>query len=125
MLHRSYCPYRVEISEHRPGCVLQRGKKSLCYSTDQRPLIQRDDEIFYCPLITKVLLSKETIQDIEKLVSYIFTIQDQESTAINLWPMLTGIANSKNKAMTPDGKAMEKLSVKVRKDIVDVIFEME
>jgi hypothetical protein len=97
----------------------------MCYSTDQKPLVMREDEIFYCPLLTKVLLSKETIAEVEQLVQYIFTIQDKESTTINLWPMLTGIANSKNRATTPRGKAMEELSAKVRKDLDDIIFELD
>ena len=85
----------------------------------------REDKLFYCPLLPKVLLSKETITDVEKLVHYIFTIQDKESTTINLWPMLTGIATSNNRAQTPDGKAMEELSAKVRNELDEIIFEME
>lgn len=85
----------------------------------------RDDKLFYCPLLPKVLLSKETITDVETLVHYIFNIQDQESTTINLWPMLTGIATSKNRAETPDGKAMEELSAKVRNELDEIIFEMD
>ena len=88
-------------------------------------MVARKNETFYCPLLPKVILSKETIADIEKLVRYIFTIQDQESTTINLWPMLTGIASSKNRAITPDGKAMEKLSAKVRDELDEIIFEMD
>jgi hypothetical protein len=39
--------------------------------------------------------------------------------------MLTGIANSRNKAKTPEGKAMEDLSAKVRKKLDDIVFEMD
>lgn len=122
---RSYCPFRVEVSEHLPGCVLQKGKESLCYSTDHKPLVLRDDEVFYCLLLPQVGLSKETISEVEQLVQYIFTIQDQESTTINLWPMLTGIANSKNRATTPNGKVMEELAEKVRKDLEEIIFDFD
>ncbi|PWI47863.1 hypothetical protein CEE45_09475 [Candidatus Heimdallarchaeota archaeon B3_Heim] len=121
---RGHCPFRVEILEHLPGCVLQKGKESLCYSTDERPLIARDSS-YYCPLLPKVIVSDDLYKKFEQLVSYILTIQDRESTTINIWPMLTGIANSCNKAKTPEGKAMERLSMKVREELNDIIFEME
>jgi hypothetical protein len=96
----------------------------MCYSTDERPLVFRDPS-YFCPLLPKVLISEELYKEFEKLVSYIFTIQDRESTAINIWPMLTGIANSRNRAKTPEGIAMEKLSMKVREELNEVVFEMD
>jgi hypothetical protein len=39
--------------------------------------------------------------------------------------MLTGIANSRNKAKTLEGKVMEKLSTKVREELNEIIFEMD
>ena len=119
-----FCPFRVEIHNHVPGCVLQIGKDATCYSTDEKPLkvLERD---YTCPLLKKVAIDKETYGEIEVLVNYIFTIQDRENTCINLWPMLTGIANSKNKATTEQGKAMEKLSIRVREKLDEIIFEMD
>ncbi len=121
---RGHCPFRVEILDHLPGCVLQKGKESMCYSTDERPLVFRDSS-YYCPLLPKVLISEVLYREFEKLVNYIFTIQDRENTTINIWPMLTGIANSRNKAKTPKGIAMEKLSMKVREELNEIIFEMD
>ncbi len=121
---RGFCPFRVEIPDHLPGCVLQKGTESQCYSTDERPLVHRDTS-YYCPLLPQVLISVELFKDFEQLVDYIFTIQDRENTTINIWPMLTGIANSKNKAKTPKGIAMEKLSIKVREELNEIIFEMD
>ena len=119
-----YCPFRVEIHNHMPGCVLRLGKETPCYSTDHQPLLIHD-RVYGCPQLPKVTISEETYSDIEKLVNYIFTIQDKENTCINLWPMLTGIANSRNKAVTPEGKAMEELSSNVREKLDEIIFEMD
>ncbi|MHA1977581.1 MAG: hypothetical protein ACW98F_00315 [Candidatus Hodarchaeales archaeon] len=121
---RGYCPFRVEILDHLPGCVLQKGKESMCYSTDERPLVFRDSS-YFCPLLPQVLITETLYKEFEKLVSYIFTIQDRESLTINIWPMLTGIANSRNKAKTLEGKVMEKLSTKVREELNEIIFEMD
>ena len=121
---RGHCPFRVEILDHIPGCVLQKGKESMCYSTDERPLIFRDSS-YYCPLLPQVLITEFLYKEFEQLVKYIFTIQDRESTTINIWPMLTGIANSRNKAKTPEGKAMETLSTRVREELNEIIFEMD
>ncbi|MCK4847756.1 MAG: hypothetical protein KAT16_01890 [Candidatus Heimdallarchaeota archaeon] len=119
-----YCPFRVEIHNHMPGCVLRLGKETPCYSTDHQPLLLRNKE-YTCPQLPEVIISEETYSDIEELVNYIFTIQDRENTCINLWPMLTGIGHSRNKATTPKGKAMEGLSAKVREKLDDIIFEMD
>ncbi len=121
---RGFCPFRVEILEHLPGCVLQKGTDSQCYSTDERPIVYRDAS-YFCPLLPQVIIKEELYKKFEQLVDYIFTIQDRESTTINIWPMLTGIANSKNKAKTPEGIAMEKLSIKVREELNEIIFEMD
>ena len=96
----------------------------MCYSTDERPLIFRDSS-YYCPLLPQVLITEFLYKEFEQLVKYIFTIQDRESTTINIWPMLTGIANSRNKAKTPEGKAMETLSTRVREELNEIIFEMD
>jgi hypothetical protein len=119
-----YCPFRVEIQNHIPGCMLRYGKDTPCYSTDDKPLIFRNN-VYTCPLVPEVAINIEIYGHIEELVNYIFTIQDKENTCINLWPMLTGIANSRNKAKTPQGKAMEELSTRVREKLDDIIFEME
>ncbi len=119
-----YCPFRVEIHNHIAGCVLTYGKEATCYSTDHQPLLIQNN-VYTCPQIPKLTISDETYSKIKKLVNYIFTIQDKENTCINLWPMLTGIANSRNKATTPQGIAMEELSVKVREKLNEIIFEMD
>jgi hypothetical protein len=119
-----YCPFRVEIHNHIPGCMLRYGKDTPCYSTDDKPLLKLN-KVYTCPLVHEVSINIEIYENIEELVNYIFTIQDKENTCINLWPMLTGIANSRNKAKTPKGIAMEKLSAKVREKLDDIIFDMD
>jgi hypothetical protein len=121
---RGFCPFRVEIPDHLPGCVLQKGTDSQCYSTDERPIVYQDAS-YHCPLMPQVVITEELYKKFEQLVDYIFTIQDRESTTINIWPMLTGIASSKNKAKTPEGIAMEDLSIKVREELNEIIFEMD
>ncbi len=121
---RGYCPFRVEILEQSPGCVLLKGKDSLCYSTDQQPLIYRDNK-YHCPLKKNAVLTEQIYKNLEQLVMYFFTIQDKEGITINVWPMLTGIANSRNKATTKKGKEMEELARKLRADLDELIFEMD
>lgn len=119
-----YCCFRIEIHNHTPGCVLRLGKETPCYSSDEKPLLLRSEK-YTCPMLPNVSISLETYSDLEKLVNYIFTIQDKENTCINLWPMLTGIANSRNKAETPKGKEMQELSKRVREKLDDIVFEMD
>ena len=119
-----YCCFRIEIQNHLPGCVLRLGKDTPCYSTDEKPLKLRED-VYICPLLQNVKIDQETYSEVEELVNYIFTIQDKENTVINLWPMLTGIANSRNRARTHRGIAMEELSTRVREKLDEIIFDME
>ena len=124
MYKRGYCPFRVEILKHSPGCVLLKGKDSLCYSTDHQPLIHHNGE-YSCPLKTKVVLSEDTYALLEKIVSHFLTIQDKESTTINVWPMLKGIANSRGKTKTDKGKEMVELVRELRAELDELIFEMD
>jgi hypothetical protein len=110
--------------EHSPGCVLLKGKDSLCYSTDQKPLIFENNS-YGCPLKTKVVLPDKIYKNLAEIVNYFFTIQDKEGITINVWPMLTGIANSKNKAVTEEGKEMVKLARNLREYLDKIIFDMD
>ncbi|MFX0151920.1 MAG: hypothetical protein ACFFAJ_14115 [Candidatus Hodarchaeota archaeon] len=101
------------------------GKESLCYTQDIRPLVQRVDspDAYYCPLL-KFTLSNDAYEEISSLVEFILAIQDEESTGINLWPMLSGISNPKKKSVTTRGIRMEHLSQKVRDRLEKIVYEL-
>ncbi|MFX0173047.1 MAG: hypothetical protein ACFE9L_14135 [Candidatus Hodarchaeota archaeon] len=101
------------------------GKEALCYTQDVRPLVQRADspDAYYCPLL-KFSLSNDAYEEISSLVEFILAIQDEESTGINLWPMLSGISNPKKKSITTGGIQMEHLSQKVRDQLEKIVYEL-
>jgi hypothetical protein len=125
ILKQGFCPFRIEVGMHLAGCKLRIGKESLCYTQDVRPLIQRVDspDTYYCPLL-KFLLSTEAYDEISNLIESILTIQDEESTSINLWSMLSGISNPKCKPITAGGIKMERLSQKVRDRLEEIVYEI-
>lgn len=128
LAERGVCPFRVKTANYQPGCVLQMGKESLCYTQDIRPLLYnkgKNEEVHYfCPLLTKVTLSVETYKEIENLIESVLPIQDREEICINLWPMLSGIAKMKNKASTAKGKEIQSLSRKVRDELENIILNL-
>lgn len=125
ILKQGFCPFRIEVGMHLAGCKLRMGKESLCYTQDIRPLVQRVDspDAYYCPLL-KFTLSNDAYEEISSLVEFILAIQDEESTGINLWPMLSGISNPKKKSVTTRGIRMEHLSQKVRDRLEKIVYEL-
>jgi len=125
ILEKGFCPFRVEKRDYRAGCALRLGKGALCYTQEIRPLIRQSgaSTYFYCPLL-RFTLSREIYQDIELFAADILKIQDEEATGINLWPMLLGMANPKNKSVTGAGKEMEKLSSHVREKLEEIVFNL-
>ncbi|UCE13482.1 MAG: hypothetical protein JSV04_15035 [Candidatus Heimdallarchaeota archaeon] len=110
----------METSNYQAGCVLQLGKESLCYSQDARPLMKKDG-YFFCPLMN-FTLSEETYQEINRVITPILAIQDEESTGINIWPLLTGMSATKHIATTIKGKEMVSLSKKVLYELEEIVF---
>lgn len=122
VLHRGFCPFRLETSDYQAGCVLQLGKESLCYSQDARPLMSRHNH-FFCPLMN-FTLSKKTYKEVKRLITPILAIQDEESTGINIWPLLTGMSATKHNATTFEGKEMISLSKRVLFELEEIVFEL-
>jgi hypothetical protein len=83
-----------------------------------------DDKPGYqCPVL-HFALSESTYEEIESIVKQILKIQDEENTALNLWPMLSGVANPRHKSITPEGKGMQQLSKKVRDELEQIIYDL-
>ena len=61
-----YCPFRVEIHNHIPGCMLRYGKDTPCYSTDDKPLLFRNN-VYTCPLVPEVAINIEIYGHIDDL----------------------------------------------------------
>lgn len=117
-----FCPFRVEVESFRAGCKLQ--IKTLCYSQSMQPLLKMDDQPgYHCPILN-FTLSESTYAEIDSIVQPILTIQDEENTALNLWPLLSGVANPKHNSTTPEGKWMQKLSKKVRDELEQIIYDL-
>ncbi len=89
-----------------------------------RPLLKKDDQPGYqCPVL-HFTLSESTYAEIDSIVQPILTIQDEENTALNLWPLLSGVANPKHNSVTPEGKWMQQLSKKVRNELEKIIYDL-
>ena len=124
--HRVFCPFRVLIGNFQAGCVAQMGKDSLCYSQDARPLLPQNDQNdhYFCPLLN-ISISTEVYQYLERILTPILEIQDEENTGISVWPLLS--SNSfiwKHKAITREGKEMEGLIEKLREILEEIIFNL-
>ncbi len=101
------------------------GNESPCYTQDVKPLLQRaETENYFCPLI-KFELPKDIYLAITRLIEPLLTIQDDENTGINVWPLVKGISNMKNKATTPEGKKIEKISRKIKAELEKIVFNLE
>jgi hypothetical protein len=124
MAKHGYCPFRIEVADFQAGCKLRLGMQSLCFSQDAKPLIRNPgQDSYYCPL-HNFSLSNETYKEIYSLVKSILVIQDEESTSINIWPMLAGISNTKVKSVTAGGLKMVQLSQKVRDRLDEIVYEL-
>lgn len=83
-----------------------------------------DDKPGYqCPVL-HFTLSAGTYEEIESIIHKILKIQDEENTALNIWPMLSGVANPKHKSTTPEGKGIQQLSKKVRDELEQIIYDI-
>lgn len=128
---RGFCPFRVAKPNFQAGCVLQLGKDTFCYTRDQRPLIRREktqEEYYYtCPLVTKLELSSETYEEIDKIVSLFLIIQDEHELTINLWPIFcrsSKITTPKKESVTVKGKEIQQLSQKVRDELQEIVLNL-
>ncbi|MHA1974012.1 MAG: hypothetical protein ACTSW1_13520 [Candidatus Hodarchaeales archaeon] len=120
---RGFCPFRIQKDNFQAGCVLKLGKDLLCYTQDHRPLLYLHGS-YFCPEL-QIKISEKTYSEIEDFVQAILTIQDVENTAINLWVMLTGTSNPRNKAKTDSGKDLENISKNVREELEEIVFNMQ
>ncbi|MHA2247675.1 MAG: hypothetical protein ACXADY_22190 [Candidatus Hodarchaeales archaeon] len=128
---RGFCPFRVAKPNFQAGCVLQLGKDAFCYTRDQRPLMRREEtheKYFYtCPLVTKMRLSSEIYEEIDKIVKSILIVQDEQELTINLWPIFcrsSKITNPKEDSETAKGKEIQLLSQKVRDELQEIVLNL-
>lgn len=121
-LETGFCPFRIETSGFLAGCILQIGKETPCYSQDAKPLRNQGD-CFFCPLL-KFNLSKATYDEFGKLVSPLLAIQDEASTGINLWPMISGMADPTHQAITGKGIELQRLSAHVKEELEEIVFNL-
>ncbi len=120
---RGYCPFRIEKGNFQAGCVLQLGRETLCYSQEHKPLLFENDRPI-CPKIG-FKLTKETYTEIEHITNLILTIQDEDRTSYNLWPLLTGVANPRHSAKTGNGRVLQELSEKVRGELEEIAVNLD
>ncbi len=125
ILERGFCPFRVEKSNFHAGCVLRIGQTTLCYSQDVRPLLRRGTapEEYYCPLI-KFSLDDTTYKEFEQVLSPLLQIQDEQNTAINIWPMLSGWADPKHEATSDEGRQIVHLSGQVKAALESIVYNL-
>ncbi len=125
ILEHGFCPFRVEKSDFHAGCVLRIGQTTLCYTQDIRPLLRRgtNPEEYYCPLI-KISLDCKIYHDFEKLLSPLLQVQDEQNTAINIWPMLSGWADPKHKATSAEGQEISQLSAQVKQTLENIVYDL-
>lgn len=125
---RGFCPFRVQKSHFQPGCVLQRGKDKFCYTRDQRPLIrkQQPNKNYFCPLLN-FTLSLETYDEIENVITSVLLVQDEQETAINLWPIFcrsSKITHPTKELVTSKGKEIQQISQKVRDELNEIVLNL-
>ena len=126
VLTRGFCPFRVESQElFQAGCALRLGQKSLCYTQDVRPLLHRetDPDRYYCPLL-RFNLDSDLYTEIEKVLAPLLLVQDEENTAVNIWPMLKGWADSKEKARSIHGQKLVNISIHVRETLEEIVCDL-
>ena len=124
VIKQGYCPYRIEVDNFQAGCVLRNAQTALCYTQDVRPLLQRatDPDEYHCPLI-KFSLDIETYEEIKQVLAPLLIVQDEQNTAINIWPMLRGWSNSKDKTTSALGRRIVKLSAHVKETLEDLVCD--
>jgi len=125
IISQGFCPFRVEKDNFQAGCVLRMGQTALCYTQDTRPLLQTTSapDDFSCPLL-KVTISTETYMEIEEVLAPLLMIQDEQNTAINLWPMLSGWSNPKHEATSNKGQQIVQLSVNLKETLENIVVEL-
>ncbi len=116
-----FCPFRIQKRNFESGCVLQLGKDALCYSQDLKPLQQTHDGM-HCPLL-EFSVSMEIYECIEQLITPIMFIQDEQEIAMNLWPILTGMAKPKINATSEEGRELQERSQKLRGELEKIICD--
>ncbi len=125
LLKQGFCPYRIQVDDFQAGCVLLRSAQTaLCYTQDVRPLLQRttNPDGYYCPLI-KFSLDNETYEEIEQILAPLLLVQDEQNTAINIWPMLRGWSNSKDKTTSALGRRIVELSIHVKETLEELVCD--
>jgi hypothetical protein len=125
IIDKGYCPFRIEKRDWQAGCVLRMGKTALCYTQDLRPLLRRNDapNEYHCPLI-KCSIDTNTYKGIEQVLAPLLQIQDEENTAINIWPMLKGWAESKHEATSEIGREIVRLSSQVKATLEEILYDL-
>jgi hypothetical protein len=125
IIRKGFCPFRVESSNHfQAGCVLRMAQAALCYTQDVRPLLCRTThpEEYYCPLI-KFSLERKLYDELESVLAPLLLVQDEQNTAINIWPMIKGWANSKEKARSAEGQRIVRISTHVKETLEELVCD--
>ena len=125
ILEHGFCPFRVEKSNFHAGCVLRIGQTTLCYTQDVRPLLRRssDPNEYYCPLI-KVSIDNKIYDEFKQVLSPLLQIQDEQNTAINIWPMLKGWADPKHEVTSNEGREIVQLSLHVKQALENIVYDL-
>ncbi|MHA1940157.1 MAG: hypothetical protein ACW97P_00360 [Candidatus Hodarchaeales archaeon] len=125
ILDQGYCPFRIEKRNWQAGCVLRLGETALCYTQDVRPLLKRNEvpNEYYCPLI-KCSIDNDTYQEIKQVLAPLLQIQDEQNTAINIWPMLKGWAEPKHEVSTETGREIVRKSSQIKATLEEILFDL-
>ncbi len=121
---RGYCPFRVLKGSFEAGCALQLGRGVLCYSQDYKPLLSTGED-FFCPQLN-FQLTENTYNEIHIIITSLLAIQDEENTAINLWPIFSRNSKIANPSQTQLGKGieMQQISERVRKELDEIVLNL-
>jgi hypothetical protein len=96
----------------------------MCYTQDLKPLIQKSNSYYYCPIFS-FKLSESLYQHIDEIVQLMLKFQDPMETSYNLWSLLSGTARPKYKASSKEGKRIQELGEKIKEDIRSIVHDSE
>ncbi len=96
----------------------------MCYTQDLKPLIQKSDNDYYCPIFS-FKISESLYQHIDEIVQLMLKFQDPMETSYNLWSLLTGTARPKYAPSSKAGKRIQELSEKIKEDIRSIVSDDE
>jgi hypothetical protein len=69
-------------------------------------------------------LDSDLYSEIERVLAPLLLVQDEENTAVNIWPMLKGWADSKDKAKSENGQRLVAISTYVRETLEEIVCDL-